>query len=112
MGEGKRKEAARLNGYVKCCMNCDAWERKSAGNKMGQCRAHAPVVLMVPVPQQLQNGQVQLIPSVDGYWPPTTDSQWCREHQLLLAPAIADRDALDKIGNLDSLELPAEGNAD
>ena len=116
MGEAKRKEAAAMNGYVKCCMNCNAWVRRSAGNKMGTCHANPPVLLLAPMERQVTtpNGiQTQFIPSVDGYWPPVPDTECCRKHEPLLHPAIADRDALAKIGSLDSLELePTEGNAD
>ena len=96
-----------VNGYEPCYCNCDCWLRKSAGNKMGSCRAKAPVVLSAYQPQQGPNGAVQFIPVVDSFWPQTADYHWCREHQPML-----DRDARAKVGSLDSLELPAEGNAD
>jgi hypothetical protein len=70
-----------INGAVAIpptCGICQHFKRYVAGQPHGCCHRHAPVPLIKGfLPPQLQ-GQLPR-PLVDGYWPPTNETEACGE---------------------------------
>lgn len=61
---------------MKTCGNCAHFAMDAGAGANGQCRAHPP--LAVPVPVQGLTGQPQL--GFTSGWPPAQAGQWCGEH--------------------------------
>jgi hypothetical protein len=81
MAEGLVIPAAPTLIRPKRCETCSAWrapDRPTANGQpqMGQCRAPAPTVTVIPIPTADGRG---INPLTFGAWPPTKPDDWCRD---------------------------------
>jgi hypothetical protein len=66
------------------CGNCDAFQREREGASAGLCvaKSPSPFVLNVPNPaSRLDPKQPAVTQVVQGIFPSTDDSRWCRDWQ-------------------------------
>ena len=79
-----------LSRAQQSCKNCDAFIRnekaphKVGEARIGHCVAGPPMLMqgMAPIPgSHLSPNGPQMMPVVQGAWPPTDDSKWCRAWQ-------------------------------
>jgi hypothetical protein len=72
---------------LQCCGNCDAFVPNKAANpasgqpRQGACCANPPSLMQgaAPVPgSQLSPAGPQMMSVIQGAWPPTDATRWCR----------------------------------
>jgi hypothetical protein len=73
-----------------CCGTCDAFVPNKAATpgpgqaQLGHCAAGPPSLMqgMAAIPgSQLHPAGPQMMPVVQGAWPPTSSEKWCRAYQ-------------------------------
>lgn len=67
------------------CGNCDAFVQTRAGHPAGTCVAKSPTPFPVTIPNaaaQLDPKQPPFTNAVQGLWPPSQATLWCREWQM------------------------------
>lgn len=71
---------------LQSCGNCDAFSPNTAANpasgqpRQGWCRAQPPQMMQIMMPPNPLSGGGP-VPGVQGMWPPTNTSSWCRGWQ-------------------------------
>ena len=63
------------------CATCNAFEPTAANSKSGLCRAAPPIG--IPVMGQVSALSQQMVPCIQGGWPPTQAGFWCRSWQAM-----------------------------
>jgi hypothetical protein len=61
------------------CGTCNAFDPVLGGNgniRKGSCRASSPGVMQGMSQASVVSGQ--MVPVIQGVWPPTNSEQWCR----------------------------------
>jgi hypothetical protein len=70
-----------------CCGNCNAFLKQGVN---GACRAHPPFAILLGVqqaPSVLMGGKTMASPVINGYYPPVSPKNWCREWQPIINDA-------------------------